>query len=231
MSYRYGVDYSYIIYVLPALIFALWAQFNVKSTFAKYASVPSDRGMTGADAARLILDSNGLTNTQIEQVTGELTDHYDPKANVIRLSQSTYGVSSAVAVGVAAHEAGHAIQYAQNYAPIRLRAAIIPVTNISSKAAFPLVILGVLFSWSPLAYLGVILFAAAVLFQLVTLPVEINASRRAVAALSNSGMSEDGLKAAKKVLTAAALTYVAAIASAIGSFLRLLTIARRSDRR
>lgn len=229
-GYYYGIDYSYIVFVLPALIFALWAQFNVKTTFAKYSRVRSDRGMTGYDAARLILDRNGLGYVRIEQVAGDLTDHYDPKANVIRLSQSVYGAQTAAAVGVAAHEAGHAVQYAQNYFPVKVRSAIIPVTNLASTAAFPIFLLGIVFSFSTLAYIGVILFGASVVFQLVTLPVEFNASSRAVKALADSGMSEDGVKAARKVLTAAALTYVAALASAIGNFLRLLSIAKRNDR-
>ena len=229
-GYYYGIDYSYIVFVLPALIFALWAQFNVKTTFAKYSSVRSDRGMTGCDAARLILDRNGLGYVRIEQVAGDLTDHYDPKANVIRLSSSVYGAQTAAAVGVAAHEAGHAVQYAQNYFPVKVRSAIIPVTNLASTAAFPIFLLGIVFSFSTLAYIGVILFGASVVFQLVTLPVEFNASSRAVKALADSGMSEDGVKAARKVLTAAALTYVAALASAIGNFLRLLSIAKRNDR-
>lgn len=229
-GYYYGIDYSYIVFVLPALIFALWAQFNVKTTFAKYSHVSSDKGMTGCDAARLILDRNGLGYVRIEQVAGDLTDHYDPKANVIRLSQSVYGAQTAAAVGVAAHEAGHAVQYAQNYFPVKVRSAIIPVTNLASTAAFPIFLLGIVFSFSTLAYIGVILFGASVVFQLVTLPVEFNASSRAVKALADSGMSEDGVKAARKVLTAAALTYVAALASAIGNFLRLLSIAKRNDR-
>ncbi len=229
-GYYYGIDYSYIVFVLPALIFALWAQFNVKTTFAKYSRVSSDKGMTGYDAARLILDRNGLGYVRIEQVAGDLTDHYDPKANVIRLSQSVYGAQTAAAVGVAAHEAGHAVQYAQNYFPVKVRSAIIPVTNLASTAAFPIFLLGIVFSFSTLAYIGVILFGASVVFQLVTLPVEFNASSRAVKALADSGMSEDGVKAARKVLTAAALTYVAALASAIGNFLRLLSIAKRNDR-
>ena len=229
-GYYYGIDYSYIVFVLPALIFALWAQFNVKTTFAKYSRVRSDRGMTGYDAARLILDRNGLGYVRREQVAGDLTDHYDPKSNVIRLSQSVYGAQTAAAVGVAAHEAGHAVQYAQNYFPVKVRSAIIPVTNLASTAAFPIFLLGIVFSFSTLAYIGVILFGASVVFQLVTLPVEFNASSRAVKALADSGMSEDGVKAARKVLTAAALTYVAALASAIGNFLRLLSIAKRNDR-
>lgn len=229
-GYYYGIDYSYIVFVLPALIFALWAQFNVKTTFAKYSRVRSDRGMTGYDAARLILDRNGLGYVRVEQVAGDLTDHYDPKANVIRLSQSVYGAQTAAAVGVAAHEAGHAVQYAQNYTPVKVRSAIIPVTNLASTAAFPIFLLGIVLSFSTLAYIGVILFGASVVFQLITLPVEFNASSRAVKALADSGMSEDGVKAARKVLTAAALTYVAALASAIGNFLRLLSIAKRNDR-
>lgn len=229
-GYYYGIDYTYIVFVLPALIFALWAQFNVKTTFSKYSRVPSDRGMSGYDAARLILDKNGLYHVRIEQVAGELTDHYDPRDNVIRLSSSVYGARTASAVGVAAHEAGHAVQYAQNYYPIKLRSAIIPVTNLASKAALPLFVIGIALSFSTLAYVGVILFGASVVFQLVTLPVEFNASSRAIHALSDSGMSSDGVRAARKVLTAAALTYVAALASAIGNFLRLLTIAKRNDR-
>ncbi len=230
MPYFYGFDMTYIVYVLPALIFAMWAQFNVKSTFAKYSRVQSDRGMTGADAARLILNKNGLYGVRIERVSGELTDHFDPKTNVIRLSETVGDVKSAAAVGVAAHEAGHAVQYAKGYFPMKVRSAIIPVTNIGSTLAFPLVLIGIVLSAPTLAYIGVLLFGAAVLLQLVTLPVEFNASRRALEALSESSMSEDGVKSAKKVLTAAALTYVAALMTAIGNFLRLLTIANRSRR-
>ncbi len=230
MPYFYGIDMTYIVYVLPALLFAMWAQFNVKSTFAKYSKVRSDRGMTGADAARLILNKNGLYGVRIERVAGDLTDHFDPKTNVIRLSEKVCDVQSAAAVGVAAHEAGHAVQYAESYFPMKVRSAIIPVTNIGSTLAFPLVIIGIFMSAPTIAYVGVLLFGAAVLFQLVTLPVEFNASRRALEALSESSMSEEGVKSAKKVLTAAALTYVAALATAIGNFLRLLTIANRSRR-
>jgi len=230
MPFIYGFDYTYIIYVLPALIFAMWAQYNVQSTFKKYSKVASERGMTGYDAARRILDANGLHHVRIEQVAGDLTDHYDPKANVIRLSDTVHSVSSVAAVGVAAHEAGHAVQYAEGYSPIKIRTAIIPITRIGSNLAFPLVLLGLLFSAPLLAGIGVILFGAAVLFQLVTLPVEFNASSRAIAALSSSGMSDEAVEDAKKVLRAAAMTYVAALATAIGNFLRLLTIANRSRR-
>lgn len=228
MPYYGGIDYSYIIYVLPALLFALWAQFNVKVTYSKYSRVPSEKGMSGYDAARMILDSNGLGNVRVEQVAGDLTDHFDPTDNVIRLSETTYGARNMAAVGVAAHEAGHAVQYARGYFPMKVRSAIIPATRIGSNLAFPLVILGVLLSFEPLAMIGVVLFGACVLFQLVTLPVEFNASRRAVEILEGSGLSEENVKAARKVLFAAALTYVAALASAIGNFLRLLSIARGS---
>lgn len=229
-GYYYGFDWSYLVYVLPALIFSLWASYNVKSTFAKYTKVASDRGMTGYDAARLILDANGLSHVQIGRISGDLTDHFDPKSNIIRLSDTVHDVRSAAAVGVAAHEAGHAVQYAVGYSPMKLRASIIPLTNIGSTIAWPLVLLGVALSFEFLATIGVFLFGAVVVFQLVTLPVEFNASRRAMQALEGSGMSKDGLSAAKKVLTAAALTYVAALATALGNFLRLLSIANRSKR-
>lgn len=229
MPYFYGFDWSYIVYVLPALILAMWAQHNVKSTFAKYSRVPS--GMTGADAARLVLQGYGIGNVGIGKVAGQLTDHYDPRSNSISLSETVYDVRTAAAVGVAAHEAGHAAQYAENYGPIKLRAAIIPITNIGSNLAMPLVLLGVVMSFEPLAYLGVICFGVSVVFQLITLPVEFDASRRAVKALADSGvMTDEGLSAAKQVLTAAALTYVAALAVAIGNLLRLLTLVNRSKR-
>lgn len=229
MPYFYGFDWSYIVYVLPALILAMWAQHNVKSTFAKYSRVPS--GMTGADAARLVLQGYGIGNVGIGKVAGQLTDHYDPRSNSISLSETVYDVRTAAAVGVAAHEAGHAAQYAENYGPIKLRAAIIPITNIGSNLAMPLVLLGIVMSFEPLAYLGVICFGVSVVFQLITLPVEFDASRRAVKALADSGvMTDEGLSAAKQVLTAAALTYVAALAVAIGNLLRLLTLVNRSKR-
>ncbi len=231
MPFYYGIDMTYIVYVLPALIFALWAQFNVNSTFKKYSKVHSDRGMTGADAARIILDANGLSHVKIERVAGNLTDHYDPRTNVIRLSESVHDAQTAAAVGVAAHEAGHAVQYAVGYFPMKIRAAIIPVTNLGSTLSIPLVLIGIALSSPTLAYAGVIFFGAVVLFQLVTLPVEFNASRRAIEALELSGMSDGGVKSARKVLTAAALTYVAALASAIANLLRLLAIVNRSNRR
>lgn len=226
--YYYGFDTTYLIFVLPAMLIAMWAQFNVKSTFEKYSKVPSDRGMTGYDAARRILDDNGLRHIQVVPTTGSLTDHYDPKANVIRLSESVYGARTAAAVGVAAHEAGHAVQHATGYSPIKLREAIIPVANLGSSLAMPLVLLGLFLSIMPLAYLGIIFFCGAVLFQLVTLPVEFNASRRALAVIEGAKLQgEAGVKAAKKVLTAAALTYVAALFVSLANLLRLFTIVNR----
>lgn len=231
MPYFYGFDYTYLIFCLPPLLLALWAQYKVKSTFAQYSKVASDRGMTGRDAARLILDTNGLYNVPVSRISGELTDHFDPRENVIRLSDTVCDVRSAAAVGVAAHEAGHAVQYAVGYGPMKLRSALVPVTNIGSRLSMPLVLLGILLSFETLAYVGVILFSATALFQLVTLPVEFDASRRALAALEGAGMSAEGVKSAKKVLSAAALTYVAALLTAVGNLLRLLVLVRRNDDR
>jgi len=231
MPYYYGFDYTYLIFCLPPLLLAMWAQYKVKSTFAQYSKVASERGMTGRDAARLILDANGLYHVPVTQMAGELTDHFDPKDNVIRLSDPVCNVRSVAAVGVAAHEAGHAVQYAVGYAPMKWRSALVPVTNIGSNLAMPLVLLGILLSFDVLAYVGVILFSATAIFQLVTLPVELDASRRALAALEGSGMSAEGVKGAKKVLTAAALTYVAALLTAVGNLLRLLTLVRRNNDR
>ena len=231
MPYYYGFDYTYLIFCLPPLLLAMWAQAKVKSTFAQYSKVASERGMTGRDAARLILDANGLYNVPVSQINGELTDHFDPKDNVIRLSDPVCNVRSVAAVGVAAHEAGHAVQYAVGYAPMRWRSALVPVANFGSNLAMPLILLGIVLSFETLAYVGVILFSATALFQLVTLPVELDASRRALAALEGSGMSAEGLNGAKKVLTAAALTYVAALLTAVGNLLRLLTLVRRNDDR
>ena len=231
MPYYYGFDYTYLIFCLPPLLLAMWAQAKVKSTFAQYSKVASDRGMTGRDAARLILDANGLYHVPVTQMSGELTDHFDPKDNVIRLSDPVCNVRSVAAVGVAAHEAGHAVQHAVGYTPMKWRSALVPVANFGSNLAMPLVLLGIVLSFETLAYVGVILFSATALFQLVTLPVELDASRRALAALEGSGMSAEGLNGAKKVLTAAALTYVAALLTAVGNLLRLLTLVRRNDDR
>lgn len=228
--YFYGIDATYIFLVLPAVIFALWAQFNVKSTFSKYSKIASRSGMTGFDSARRILDANGLGDVRIAHVSGDLTDHYNPTDNTIYLSDSVYGSNSAAAIGVAAHEAGHAVQHATGYTPIKIRSAIIPITNIGSNLAMPLIILGIILSFPTLAYIGVAAFGLSTLFQLVTLPVEFDASGRALKALEGS-LDSDDLASARKVLRAAALTYVAALAVSLVNLLRLLIIVAGNDRR
>ncbi len=229
--FYYGFDMTYLVLVLPAVIFALWAQSNVNGTFNKYSKITVP-GMTGYDSARAILDANGLNHVRIERISGNLTDHFDPRSNVIRLSDAVYGVSSAAAVGVAAHEAGHAVQYAVKYAPMKWRAAIIPITNIGSNLAMPLVLLGILFSYPTLAYIGVAAFGLSTLFQLITLPVEFNASGRAMEALKSSGrLNSEEISASGKVLRAAALTYVAALAVSLANLLRLISVVNRSRRR
>ena len=218
-----------ILILLPALLFALWAQSRVKSTYARYSK--EFAGLTGAEAARMVLEMNGVNDVKIEQVSGELTDHYDPRTNTIRLSQGVCNVTSVAAVGVAAHEAGHAVQYAKGYGPIKVRTAIIPVTNIGSTLSWPLLLLGIILGNQTLAMAGVLLFAVVVFFQLVTLPVEFNASNRALDTLSASGyLQPEQLNGAGKVLRAAAMTYVAALAQGIAQLLRLLLIANRSRR-
>ncbi len=224
-------DYYYILFVIPPLIFAAWAQFKVKSTFHKYAGYHSGQGYTAVMIARQILDQNGLFHVRIEMTSGNLTDHFDPRANVIRLSESVYHSTSVASIGVAAHEVGHAIQYSKGYLPIKIRNAIIPLTNIGSTLAFPLAILGVIFSFEPLITIGIWLFIAVVFFQFITLPVEFNASKRALNTLKNDNiLVGEEYTGAKKVLTAAALTYVGALLVAVGNLLRLLALTgRRRD--
>lgn len=228
----YGIDMYYIVLVIPCIILAVWAQTNVKSTFNKYSQVLNRRGLTGAQAAEAVLRQNGVRDVRIERVSGHLSDHYDPRANVIRLSDSVYSSTSVASVGVAAHEAGHAVQYAVGYFPIRLRTAIIPVTQFGSMAAFPLILLGLVFNSGLMINIGIWAFALATLFQLVTLPVEVNASNRALAAIEQGGLlTEDEYPMAKKTLTAAAMTYFAALAVSLAQLLRLLLIfgGRRDD--
>ncbi len=225
--YRYYFDSTYILIIIGFAL-TLIAQFGVKSTYSKYAKVYSSRGYTAADVARQILDRNGLYKIRIERVAGDLTDHFDPKANVVRLSDSTYGSNSVAAIGVAAHECGHAVQHAVGYVPIKLRNAIVPVVNIGNTAALPLFFIGLILGMTGLALFGVLLFSLVLVFQLVTLPVEFNASRRALNILEQNNMLYDEeLKGARKVLTAAAMTYVAAVASTALQILRLLTILNR----
>ena len=232
MPYYYGIDWTYVVLVLPVMILAMLAQANVSSTFSKYSKVKLYHDVTGAEAARMILDRHGLYHVKIERISGDLTDHFDPKANVLRLSEPVYGHATAAAVGVAAHEAGHAIQYAENYAPMRVRAAIIPACNFGSKLALPLFLIGLLFAMPVICYAGIAFFALAAVFQAVTLPVEYNASNRALKAMEDSRrFNEEELKASKKVLGAAALTYVAALATSLAQILRLLVIAGGSRNR
>lgn len=230
-------DWTYVVIVLPFVLLALWASANVNSTFKKYSKVLSSRHLTGAQAAQRVLSAGGAYGVRIERIHGNLTDHYDPRDNVIRLSDDVYDSTSVAAIGVACHEAGHAVQYAQNYVPIKIRAAIIPITNIGSKLAMPLILLGLLFSFGEhisygFVYAGIACFGLSVLFQLITLPVEFNASRRAMQAIANGDLlTTDEQKGARKTLTAAALTYVAALAVALAQLLRLLVIFGGGNRR
>lgn len=230
MYYYYGFDWTYVVLVLPCILLSLWASANVNSTFKRYSGQYSRRGLTGAQAAERVLRSNGVTNVRIERVSGNLTDHFDPRSNVIRLSDNVYGNTSTAAIGVACHEAGHAVQYAQDYAPIRIRSAVIPATNLGSKLAMPLILLGLLIGFMGdlsyfLIYLGIGCFGLSLVFQLVTLPVEFDASRRAMAAIAQSELlTEEEQRGARKTLTAAALTYVAATAVALSQLLRLLVL-------
>lgn len=224
------MDIYYIILVVPAMLFAGIASMMVKTTFNKYQSVGNSRSLTGAMVAREILDLNGLQNVPVEAISGQLTDHYDPTARVVRLSTSVYGSQSVGAIGVAAHEVGHAIQHANAYAPMTIRSAIIPITNIGSSVGLPLAMFGFFFGFEPLINIGIILFSAVALFQLVTLPVEFDASGRAIKTLEQQMiLSDDELSGAKKVLIAAALTYVAALVSSLAQLLRLILMTRRND--
>lgn len=228
----YYEDPRLIILLIIAIMFTMWAQFKVKSTFAKYDKVKNTRNMTGAQAAEQVLRLNNVTGVKIERISGSLTDHFDPRGNVIRLSDSVYNQTSVSALGVAAHEAGHAVQYANGYLPMKLRSAIIPATKIGSGLAMPLIILGFIldYQYSFLVTVGILLFSLSTVFQLVTLPVEFDASSRAMKALNEGNiLGHEELKGARKTLTAAAMTYVAALAVSIINLLRV--IARFSGRR
>lgn len=232
-GYFYGIDITYIVLVMPAIIFALIMQARVSSVFKKYSTQRNLKSMSGAQVAERVLYAFGISNVKVERVSGNLTDHYDPKSNVIRLSESVYDSISVAAAGVAAHECGHAMQYAKGYGPIKLRNAIIPVCQLGSTLSMPLVLIGFVLSWQPLVNIGIIFFALAAFFQLVTLPVEFNASRRAIAVLEDTGvLTESENSAAKKVLSAAAMTYVAALAVSLTQLLRLILLfggGRRND--
>lgn len=224
--------YYYLLLVVPALLIATWAQIKVKSTFHKYSNYTTDAGLTGAAVSQMIQSANGIS-VPVQPISGELSDHYDPTQDVIRLSDPVFAVDSVAAVGVAAHETGHALQYADNYAPIRVRMKMVPITNFAAGLSPYLIMFGIIAGFDPLAYFGIALFSLSVLFQLITLPVEFNASGRAVAALSASGrFTDEELHGVKKVLTAAALTYVAALLVSLMNLLRLiLVVAGRGRRR
>lgn len=229
MPYFY-FDYYYLILVVPAMLLAIWAQVQVKTTYRKYSRVPNSRGMTGAYAAQAVLNFYGITDVRIERVSGNLTDHYDPRSKVIRLSDGVYNSSTVAAIGIACHEAGHAAQHAENYAPIKIRNAIIPVCNIGSTIGIPLALIGWIFSFSILIYVGLGLYAAVFIFQVATLPVEFNASRRAIKVIDETQLlRDDEIGGAKKVLAAAAMTYVASMIVSLANLLRLLL--RFSNRR
>ncbi len=226
MMFRPVFDPTYLL-VLAGAVLSMMASAKVKSTYARYARVGSRTGMTGADAARRILDSQGIYDVSVQQVAGELTDHYDPSAKVLRLSSSTYGSTSVAALGVAAHECGHAVQHAHSYAPLKFRTALVPAANLGATIAWPLLIFGLLISGrnSFLIQIGILLFSLSVLFQLVTLPVEINASARALKLLEQTGiLYRDETGAVKNVLSAAALTYVAAAAASLLQLLRVMIL-------
>jgi len=238
MGYGYGLGYNYfdptIILVLIGVVLSLWAQSRVTSTFNKYSKVRSRTGMTGAEAVKRLLHSQGIYDVTVRQVSGNLTDHFDPRTKTVNLSQSVYNATSVAAIGVAAHECGHAMQHDEGYAPLRFRSALVPVANFGSKISWPLILIGVMFGGlgSPLVQIGILMFTMAVLFQLVTLPVEFNASRRAVKLLDSQGiLVGEEVSGTRSVLSAAALTYVAAAASSMLQLLRLIILygGRRRD--
>ena len=232
MYFPFFYDWTYLL-LIPALLLSLWAQFRVSSTFNRFSKVRASSGMTATQMAEQLLHAEGVYDVSVERTRGNLTDHYDPKNMVLRLSDSTANSTSVAALGVAAHEAGHVLQHRDGYAPLMLRTAAVPVVNIGSNLSWPLFLVGLIFSWEPLLYAGIALFALAVLFALITLPVEFNASKRALAALEANGYLQPGeeMRGARKVLSAAAMTYVASAFMAIMQLLRLLAIAgsRRDD--
>ena len=229
MPYFY-IDYYYIILVVPVIIASLIIQSKLKTTYAKYSRVNNSKNLTGAQAAQMVLNYYGIYNVQIESTPGTLSDHYDPTKNVIRLSNGVYNSTSVAAVGVACHEAGHAAQHAQGYVPIKVRNTILPVCNIGSTLSMPLIIAGLIFAFEPLIWIGIGFFSFVSIFQLVTLPVEFNASKRALSVIESNGiLTFEEKQGAAKVLKMAAMTYVAALATSIAQLLRL--VLRYSGRR
>lgn len=223
-------DFTYFLFMIPCLILSIYCSAKVNSTFSKYSKVSNKRGITGAQAAHQVLSANGVTGVRIEQVSGHLSDHFDPRTNTIRLSESVYNSTSVAAVGVAAHEAGHAVQHAQGYMPNKIRSAIVPIANIGSKLSWILILIGFLLpvQYNFVVTLGIIFFSLSVLFTLVTLPVEFNASNRALSTIQSTNLLyDDEYTGAKKTLSAAAMTYVAAAATAVAQLLRLVLLANR----
>lgn len=221
--YGFFIDYYYIILVIPAMLISVWAQFKVKSTYKKYSGVQNAKNITGAYAAQAVLTHYGITDVRVERVAGTLSDHYDPKSKVIRLSDGVYSSNSIAAIGIACHEAGHAAQHAQNYVPIKVRNSLIPLCNIGSTLGVPLALFGYILGFEPLISIGLLLYAAITVFQLVTLPVEFNASRRALKVIDETNLLyDDENSGAKKVLSAAAMTYVAAMLVSLANLLRLI---------
>lgn len=230
----YGFDMTYLIFIVPCIIITLICQINVSSAFSKYSQIPNSRNMTGAQAAEYVLRQNGVSGVRIEHISGNLTDHFDPRTNVIRLSDNVYNCSTVAAVGVAAHEAGHAVQHAQNYLPNKIRTAILPLASIGSRTSWGLIILGLLFSSKigfVLLYMGIVLFSFSVLFTVATLPVEFNASSRALKCIRETNLlNEEEYNGAKRTLRAAAMTYVASALTAILQLLRLIIISKNKNR-
>lgn len=230
----YGFDTTYLIFIVPCIIITLICQINVSSAFSKYSQIPNSRNMTGAQAAEYVLRQNGVSGVRIEHISGNLTDHFDPRTNVIRLSDNVYNCSTVAAVGVAAHEAGHAVQHAQNYLPNKIRTAILPLASIGSRTSWGLIILGLLFSSKigfVLLYMGIVLFSFSVLFTVATLPVEFNASSRALKCIRETNLlNEEEYNGAKRTLRAAAMTYVASALTAILQLLRLIIISKNKNR-
>lgn len=228
----YGFNMYYFVFMIPTLLITLFAQLKMKSTFSKYEKVPTLQGLTGAQAARRILDESGLRAVQVEMVPGRLSDHFDPQDNVVRLSEATYGAATVGAVGVAAHECGHAVQHAEGYGPAKLRSKLVPVTNLGSSLSIPLIFVGFFLNALGLVYVGIGLFSLAVVFQLVTLPVEFNASTRAIATLDATRMvTPEESAGVRKVLTAAALTYLAGLLASMLQLLYYITLAGGRRRR
>lgn len=236
-----GIDYTYLIYVMPAIILSFIASMMVKSRFAHYDKVQSHRNITGAQAAEILLRANNITDVKIAHIGGSLTDNYNPSTKILNLSDSTYSSTSIAAIGVAAHETGHAIQHKVGYKPLSLRSSLVPAANIGSRFGPTLAILGIIFGassqsslsiWQLVTNIGLVLFAGAVLFYLITLPVEFNASHRALQILSSTGtLEEEEIKGVRKVLWAAAMTYVASALAALGNMIRLIVLSNRRNKR